>query len=76
MSDIPAMPYRLLWGERSIKSIANLTRQDAEEFLHTASQISIKTSVNVMPMTEANEALERLRHGDVSGAIVLVPIIT
>jgi propanol-preferring alcohol dehydrogenase len=73
MSDIPAMPYRLLWGERTIKSIANLTRQDAHEFLHMASQVNIKTSVNVMPMSAANEALERLRNGDVSGAIVLVP---
>jgi len=73
MSDIPTMPYRLLWGERTIKSIANLTRQDAHEFLHMASQVNIKTSVNVMPMSAANEALERLRNGDVSGAIVLVP---
>ncbi len=73
MSDIPVMPYRLLWGERTIKSIANLTRQDAHEFLHMASQVNIKTSVNVMPMSAANEALERLRNGDVSGAIVLVP---
>jgi len=73
MSDIPVMPYRLLWGERTIKSIANLTRQDAHEFLHMASQVNIKTSVNVMPMSAANEALERLRNGDISGAIVLVP---
>ena len=73
MSDVPAMPYRLLWGERTIKSIANLTRQDALEFLQIASQVNIKTSVNIMPMSEANAALERLRNGDVSGAIVLVP---
>jgi propanol-preferring alcohol dehydrogenase len=73
MSDIPTMPYRLLWGERSIRSIANLTRQDAHEFLHTASQVNIRTSVSIMPMSEANEALERLRNEDVSGAIVLVP---
>jgi len=73
MSDIPVMPYRLLWGERTIKSIANLTRQDAHEFLQIASQVNIKTSVNVMPMSAANEALERLRNGNVSGAIVLVP---
>ena len=73
MSDIPTMPYRLLWGERTIKSIANLTRQDAREFLHTASQVNIKTSVSIMPMWEANEALGRLRNEDVSGAIVLVP---
>ncbi len=73
MSDIPVMPYRLIWGERTIKSIANLTRQDAHEFLHTASQVTIKTSVNVMPMASANKALERLRYGDVSGAIVLLP---
>ena len=73
MSDIPAMPYHLLWGERSISSIANLTRRDAREFFQIASQVSIKTSVSVMPMSAANEALERLRNGDVSGAIVLVP---
>ena len=73
MSDIPVMPYRLLWGERKIQSIANLTRQDATEFLQIASEVKINTSVSVMPMSAANEALERLRNGDVSGAIVLVP---
>ncbi len=73
MSDIPVMPYRLLWGERKIQSIANLTRQDAIEFLQIAPEVKINTSVSVMPMSAANEALERLRNGDVSGAIVLVP---
>ena len=73
MSDIPAMPYRLLWGERSIQSIANLTRADADEFLDLASRFKIETSVNVMPMSAANAGLDRLRSGDVSGAIVLVP---
>ncbi len=73
MSDIPAMPYRLLWGERTIKSIANLTRRDADEFMQIASQVSIDTSVDIMPVSAANEALERLRRGNISGAIVLVP---
>ena len=73
MSDIPAMPYRILWGERVVRSIANLTRQDAREFLETAAQIHIETSVTTMPLDEANEALARLRAGKVSGAIVLIP---
>ncbi|GKX35446.1 MAG: alcohol dehydrogenase [Rhizobiaceae bacterium MnEN-MB40S] len=73
MSDIPSMPYSILWGERTIHSIANLTRNDALEFLVTAGKVKIETSVTLMPLNEANEALERLRNGEVSGAIVLIP---
>jgi propanol-preferring alcohol dehydrogenase len=73
MSDVPAMPYRLLWGERVLRSVANLTREDASEFLATAGRQAIDTSITVMPLAAANEALERLRGGEVSGAIVLSP---
>lgn len=73
MSDIPTMPYRILWGERTLCSVANLTREDAKEFLAIAGQQQIHTSVTIMPLAEANKALQRLRSGDVSGAIVLSP---
>ncbi len=73
MSDIPPMPYRILWGERVVRSIANLTRDDAREFMQTAARVHIATSVTTMKLEQANEALARLRAGDVSGAIVLVP---
>lgn len=71
MSDIPAFPYRLLWGERVIRSVANLTRDDGERFFATAARIHLDTSVEALPLAEANRALERLRHGDVRGALVL-----
>ncbi|MFZ2099607.1 MAG: zinc-dependent alcohol dehydrogenase family protein [Oricola sp.] len=73
MSDIPAMPYRILWGERVVRSIANLTRHDAVEFMQTAAKMPIRTSVHTMPLDRANEALAMLRAGKVSGAIVLLP---
>ena len=73
MSDIPSMPYRILWGERVVRSIANLTRDDAREFMRTAARVHIATSVTTMPLEQANEALARLRAGNVSGALVLVP---
>ncbi len=73
MSDIPAFPYDILWGERSIKSVANLTRRDGEEFLRIAPQVSVKTAVEVFALTQANEALARLREGRITGAAVLVP---
>jgi propanol-preferring alcohol dehydrogenase len=73
MSEIPAMPYAILWGERRLQSVANLTRQDAIEFLSVASGMPIKTHVEALPLAEANTALGRLRSGDVSGALVLVP---
>src|SRR6266481_6297440 len=71
MSDIPSFPYRLLWGERTVRSVANLTRRDAEEFLAIAPQVPVKTEVQTFPLAEANEALRRLRSGEIQGAAVL-----
>jgi alcohol dehydrogenase, propanol-preferring len=71
MSDIPSFPYELLWEERMIRSVANLTRQDAEEFMQLAPQVPVRTQVEVHPLAEANEALARLRTGEVRGAAVL-----
>jgi propanol-preferring alcohol dehydrogenase len=71
MSDIPAFPYRLLWGERMVRSVANLTRRDGDEFLALAPRVPIKTEVETFPLEEANEALRRLRDGKVKGAAVL-----
>lgn len=72
MSDIPAFPYRLLWEERVVRSVANLTRQDGEEFLALAPEIPIQTQVEAFPLAAANEALEALRSGRVQGAVVLL----
>jgi propanol-preferring alcohol dehydrogenase len=71
MSDIPAFPYDILWGERSIKSVANLTRRDGEEFLQLAPQVPVKTAVETFDLARANEALARLRDGRITGAAVL-----
>jgi propanol-preferring alcohol dehydrogenase len=71
MTDIPAFPYELLWGERVLRSVANLTRHDGEEFLALAPQVPVRTEVQTFPLEQANEALERLRRGDVRGAVVL-----
>ena len=73
MSDIPSFPYELLWGERSLLSVANLTRQDGEEFLALAPSVPVRTEVETFPLTEANDALDRLRRGALRGAAVLVP---
>jgi len=73
MSDIPAFPYDILWGERELCSVANLTRADAEEFLPLAAQIPVTTTVHTYPLEQANEALADLRHGRFSGAAVLLP---
>jgi alcohol dehydrogenase, propanol-preferring len=73
MSDIPAFPYRDLWHERTICSVANLTRRDGEEFLQLAAQIPIRTETQTFPLAQANEALEALRSGKLRGAAVLVP---
>ncbi|HEV7137719.1 MAG TPA: zinc-dependent alcohol dehydrogenase family protein [Steroidobacteraceae bacterium] len=72
MSDIPRFPYELLWGERSVSSIANLTRADGEEFLAVAGQLRLAPTVETFPLSEANVALERLRKGELQGAAVLV----
>jgi alcohol dehydrogenase, propanol-preferring len=71
MSDIPAFPYELLWGERVLRSVANLTRRDGEEFLALAPRIPVRTEVEAFPLEAANEALDRLRAGRVRGAAVL-----
>ncbi|HZO13451.1 MAG TPA: zinc-dependent alcohol dehydrogenase family protein [Polyangiaceae bacterium] len=71
MSDIPSFPYALLWGERSIRSVANLTRQDGEEFMALAPRIPIRTSVTAFALDDANEALASLRAGRLSGAAVV-----
>jgi alcohol dehydrogenase, propanol-preferring len=73
MSDIPAMPYSILWGERVVRSIANLTRQDAVDFMSLAARFHIETTVEAIPLVQANEALRRLRDGELTGAAVLVP---
>jgi propanol-preferring alcohol dehydrogenase len=73
MSDIPSFPYADLWEERMIRSVANLTRRDAEEFLALAPQIPVRTRAIAYPLERANEALEDLRYGRISGAAVLVP---
>jgi alcohol dehydrogenase, propanol-preferring len=73
MSDIPSFPYALLWGERVLRSVANLTRRDGEEFLALAVEAGIRTTVRTFPLEEANEALDALRAGEVEGSVVLVP---
>lgn len=73
MSPIPSFPYEILWGERVVRSVANLTRQDGEEFLALAPQIPIRTEVTPFPLRQANEALEALRQGQLQGAAVLIP---
>jgi alcohol dehydrogenase, propanol-preferring len=73
MSEIPAFPYELLWGERSVRSVANLTRQDGVEFLALAPRVPVRTHIERFPLSEANTALARLREGRISGAAVLIP---
>jgi propanol-preferring alcohol dehydrogenase len=73
MSDIPAFPYALIWGERVVRSVANLTRQDAIEFLDLAPKVPVLSHVVPMPLAEANTALARLRSGALTGAAVLIP---
>lgn len=73
MSDIPTFPYQTLWGERSIMSVANLTRQDGLEFLELATKVPVRVSTSIFPLEQANEALDALRGGRLEGAAVLVP---
>ena len=73
MSDIPSFPYELLWGEREVCSVANLTRRDGIEFLPLAAEIPVQTTVHPYPLEQANEALDDLRHGRFNGAAVLLP---
>src|SRR5436853_6168243 len=71
MSDIPQFPYELLWGERIVRSVANLSRRDGEEFLSLAPQVPVRAEVETFSLEEANEALERLRRGQIRGSAVL-----
>jgi alcohol dehydrogenase, propanol-preferring len=71
MSDIPSFPYEILWEERAIRSVANLTRSDGEEFLPLAPQVPVHTEIELFPLEQANEALDRMRRGDVRGSAVL-----
>ena len=71
MSDIPSFPYELLWGERVLRSVANLTRRDGEDFMELAPRVPVRTEVELFPLERANDALARLRAGEVRGAAVL-----
>ncbi len=73
MSNIPSFPYEILWGERSVRSVANLTRRDGEEFLELAPRVPVRTQTTTYPLRRANEALDALRAGRVRGAAVLLP---
>jgi alcohol dehydrogenase, propanol-preferring len=73
MSDIPSFPYADLWGERTICSVANLTRKDGKEFLAIAPRVPVQTQTQAFPLEEANTALDRLRSGKIEGAAVLLP---
>jgi len=73
MSDIPAFPYDILWREKRLVSVANLTRGDGEAFLKLAPKVPVRTEIETFPMDQANEALRRLRDGELTGAAVLVP---
>ena len=72
MSDIPSFPYEILWHERTIRSVANLTRLDGEEFLPLADEVPVRTEIQTYPLAEANRALDDIRHGRVRGSAVLV----
>jgi alcohol dehydrogenase, propanol-preferring len=73
MSQIPAFPYEILWGERTLRSVANLTRSDGEEFFRLLQRVPLQIEVETLPLAEANQGLERLRAGLVRGAVVLLP---
>jgi propanol-preferring alcohol dehydrogenase len=73
MSDIPSFPYEILWGERILRSVANLTRADGEQFMELAPRVPVRTQVEPHPLDEANEALGRLRDGRIRGSAVLIP---
>ena len=73
MSAIPSFPYDLLWGERVVRSVANLTRQDGEEFFRLVSGLPLRVAAEPLPLARANEGLARLRSGALKGAAVLVP---
>ena len=72
MSDIPSFPYRLLWGERTVTSVANLTRADGHEFMQLAADVDLAPAIERYALADANEALDRLRAGELRGAAVLM----
>jgi propanol-preferring alcohol dehydrogenase len=72
MSDIPSFPYEILWGERIVRSVANLTRKDGREFIKVAGEVPVKTETTLFPLNKANEALAAVRNGKDRGAVVLV----
>jgi propanol-preferring alcohol dehydrogenase len=71
MSPIPAFPYEILWGERTLRSVANLTRRDGEEFFRIVAELPLRIAVEPLPLERANEGLESLRSGRLQGAAVL-----
>jgi propanol-preferring alcohol dehydrogenase len=71
MSEIPAFPYEILWGERTVRSVANLTRRDGQEFFRRAARVPLKIAAEAFPLSRAGEAMDRLRAGQVEGAAVL-----
>jgi propanol-preferring alcohol dehydrogenase len=71
MSAIPAFPYEILWGERTVRSVANLTRRDGEEFFRLAGELPLRIAVEPLPLEQANEGLDALRSGRLTGAAVL-----
>lgn len=73
MSDVPSFPYRDLWGERAIRSVANVTREDVRRFLKIARSLAIEATVTALPLSPASEALAQLREGRLTGAAALVP---
>ena len=73
MSDIPSFPYAILWGERVLRSVANLTRRDAEEFLELAGRAPLQTRVAAHPLERANQVLSMMREGRMVGAAALLP---
>jgi propanol-preferring alcohol dehydrogenase len=72
MSDIPSFPYRLLWEERTIRSVANLTRKDGEDFLAVAPRVPVETQIHTYALETANQALDDLREGRLQGSAVLI----
>jgi alcohol dehydrogenase, propanol-preferring len=73
MSDIPSFPYEILWGERVLRSVANLTRADALEFLELAPRVPVRTHVTTFALQEAEAALDAVRNGAIEGAAVVIP---
>src|SRR5439155_2220071 len=73
MSDIPSFPYERLWGERQVRSVANLTREDGERFMALAPEVPVRTQVEPFALADADEALDRLRAGHIRGAAVIIP---